>query len=311
MTRWACSWPASRAPAPPRSRARGGPGPRGVGDVDEVRRRSPPRRPAARASAPGRSATRVSSTSRRPTSVSWRRAIEASRPGSTLPPDSTATVVPRRGLATCPPSSAATPTAPAPSTTSLQRSISSTIASAVSSSPPRPPSRRPTARAAAGQLARRLDGDPVGDRQRGVGDLARRDLDLGRADFTAIATPLHSPPPPTGMTTRARSGRPRAARGRGCPARRPRRGRRTGARSEPALARPLLGEEDALVDRPPPMWTIAPWSRAASVLAIGASRGRRPRSARPACAPRPPAPARGCPPRPRPHPRRSPARRAR
>ena len=46
------------------------------------------------ASAPGRSATRVSSTSRRPTSVSWRRAIEASSPGSTLPPDSTATVVP-------------------------------------------------------------------------------------------------------------------------------------------------------------------------------------------------------------------------
>ena len=37
--------------------------------------------------------------------------------------------------ATWPPSSAATPTAPAPSTTSLQRSISSTIASAVSSSP--------------------------------------------------------------------------------------------------------------------------------------------------------------------------------
>ena len=42
---------------------------------------------------PGRSGTRVIRTSRRPTSVSWRRATAASSPGSTLPPERTATVV--------------------------------------------------------------------------------------------------------------------------------------------------------------------------------------------------------------------------
>ena len=51
-----------------------------------------------------------------------------------LPPESTITVVPVAPAETLPDSSAATPTAPPPSTTSFARSISHTIASAVSSS---------------------------------------------------------------------------------------------------------------------------------------------------------------------------------
>ena len=58
------------------------------------------------------------------------------RPGSTLPPESTATVVPPSAGRTWPPSSAATPTAPAPSTT----------ASRAPSGRPSPPRCRPRRR---------------------------------------------------------------------------------------------------------------------------------------------------------------------
>lgn len=51
-------------------------------------------------------------------------------PAPTLPPDSTSTVVPSIGPGSRSASSAATPTAPAPSTTSLERSSRNTIASA-------------------------------------------------------------------------------------------------------------------------------------------------------------------------------------
>ena len=66
--------------------------------------------------------------------VSWRAAIAASSPTSTLPPDSTATVEPDADVLAAPLSKAASATAPAPSTTSFDRSTSSTIASAISSS---------------------------------------------------------------------------------------------------------------------------------------------------------------------------------
>ena len=122
-----------------------------------------------RASAPGRSGTRVRTIRRRPASVSCRRAIESSSPGSTLPPDRIATVVPPAAGATWPPSSAATPTAPAPSTTSLQRSSSTTIASATSSSSTTaiPSSHSPSS--GEREVAGPLDRDPVGDRQRRLG----------------------------------------------------------------------------------------------------------------------------------------------
>ena len=140
-------------------------------------------------------------------------------PGSTLPPERIATVVPARPGATWPPSSAATPTAPAPSTTSLQRSSSTTIASATSSSSTTAIAVEPLAEQRQREVARALDGDPVGDRQRRLGRHRRRPprsdagngaqaatctpttSTSGRADLTAIAMPAASPPPPTGTTT--------------------------------------------------------------------------------------------------------------
>ena len=114
----------------------------------------------------------------------------------------------RRGAArTWPPSSAATPTAPAPSTTSFARSISTTIASAVSSSPTTTTSSRPALEQRQRDLAGALDRDAVGDRQRrgrrAPARRARSDSGYGaqaatctpttstsgRADLTAIATP--------------------------------------------------------------------------------------------------------------------------
>ena len=141
-----------------------------------------------------------------------------------LPPESTATVVPSAAGLTAPPSSAATPTAPAPSTTSLQRSSSSAIASAVSSSPTVTISSSQLGQDRQRDPARALDRDAVGDRQRrgGLDRLARghrlRERRAGRgldaddlrppacAALIAIATPDASPPPPTGITTCARSG---------------------------------------------------------------------------------------------------------
>ena len=77
---------------------------------------------------------RAETTRRRPASVSWRRMRPGTTPRSTLPPDSTTHVVPVAGGVTSPACTAATPTAPAPSTYSLARSISITMASAMASS---------------------------------------------------------------------------------------------------------------------------------------------------------------------------------
>ena len=136
----------------------------------------------------------------------------------------------------------------------------------------------------------------------------------GRADLTAIATPLHSPPPPTGTTTLARSGHlleqlePERALA----------GDDVGVvervdEREPALARALLrGDSGTRRPTSPPRCTIAPWPRAASVLAIGASAGTKTSHGTPMRARRRgDAPARGCRPRRRPRRPRSPPRRAR
>ena len=136
--------------------------------------------------------------------------MESSRPGSTLPPDSTATVVPDAAGATWPPSSAATPTAPAPSTTSLQRSISQNIASAGSSSSTTTSPSSHSPRSGEREVARALDRDAVGDRQRrgrrhrlaalergGIGragrDLHADDLDLGPRGLDGDGDPRGQP----------------------------------------------------------------------------------------------------------------------
>ncbi len=62
------------------------------------------------------------------------RAIAERRLRSTLPPESTATVSPVSAGAIAPLRSAATETAPAPSTTSFERCSNSTMASAIASS---------------------------------------------------------------------------------------------------------------------------------------------------------------------------------
>ena len=94
---------ASRARARPRSRARAGRSPRARARRRRCCRPASATQASSPASAPGRSGTRVSTTSRRPASVSWRRAIESSSPGSTLPPERIATVVPRGAASTWPP----------------------------------------------------------------------------------------------------------------------------------------------------------------------------------------------------------------
>src|SRR5215213_1780596 len=96
----------------------------------------------------------------------------------------------------------------------------------------------------------------------------------GRADLTAIAMPAHSPPPPTGTTTFARSGTassssrpsepwPATTTGssNGCTNARP-----------PSSARASAAFRHSSTDSPP-MWISAPIPRAASTLASGASVG--------------------------------------
>ena len=272
---------------------------------------------AGRAGTPGRSGSRVSSTSRRPASVSWRRAIVASSPGSTLPPESTATVVPRGAGSTRPAQQRrdATPRPPPP-----PRACS---APSAAPSPPRsPPRRRPPCRRASARAGpsvsspRALDRDAVGDRQRAVhrhrlaapqrlrvGRARRRldadDLDLGARGLDGDArcrSPARRRRP---ARRRARGRSPaRAARGRPSPARPPRRGRRTGARRRARLARARLGGGEALVDprrRRRGRWRPGrarprPWPAARR-------RGRRPRNARRARPRRTRRPGRGCPPR--------------
>ena len=80
---------------------------------------------------PGWSRNRVNRRTRRPAAVSWRVASAASSARSMLPPDRIATVVPVGAGSTTPAISAATPTAPAPSTSSFERSSRNTIASAI------------------------------------------------------------------------------------------------------------------------------------------------------------------------------------
>ena len=99
------------------------------------RRRSRVRSRAARAASqarPGRSGTRVRRTRNRPATARPRRMTEMSIVASMFPPESTGTTLP--SPPTLPWRSAATPTAPAPSTTSFVRSSSSTIDSVISSS---------------------------------------------------------------------------------------------------------------------------------------------------------------------------------
>ena len=140
-----------------------------------------------------------------------------------LPPESTATVVPVAAGLICPPSSAATPTAPAPSTTSLQRSSSSAIASAVSSSPTITNSSASSVRIGSVIPPGRLTAMPsaiVSAEEASIGSPAAIDsgngahaaactptiCTSGLTSLIASATPAASPPPPTGITTLARSG---------------------------------------------------------------------------------------------------------
>ena len=168
---------------------------------------------------------------------------------------------------TCPPSSAATPTAPAPSTTSLQRSISITIASAVSSSPTTTTPSVHCAQQRERELARALDRDAVGDRQRRGGRhrhaLAQR-LGVGRAGGDLHADHLHLGP--RGLDRDRHPGAQAAAADRhddagevghvleqleaerALPGDDVRVVERVHER-EPALARPVLGGVHALVDR--------------------------------------------------------------
>ena len=107
----------------------------------------------------------------------------------------------------------------------------------------------------------------------------------GLAALIASATPAHRPPPPTGITTLARSGtsssnsRPSepwpatiASSSKGWTNARP-----------PVAARSLAAIRQAST-LAPPTWTVAPCSRAASTLAIGASAGTKTSHGMPICA---------------------------
>ena len=228
-------------------------------------------RRAGRARPPGRSATRVSSTSRRPASVSWRRATEASSPASTLPPESTATVVPvaaaRPGRRAAPPrrprrrprrrACSAPSAAPSPRRSrprrrprsrrrhcGEQRSVSSpgcltaipsAIVSAESAGTGSPRAQRLRVRRAGGDLhADHLDLRPRGlDRDR---DARAQPAAADRHDHLG--------------EVRAR---PRAARARASPGRRRCPGRRTGARTRarPRRARSSAASTHSSTESPP------------------------------------------------------------
>src|SRR4051812_12038796 len=244
-----------------------------------------------RASEPGRSGTRVKSTRRRPASVSWRRATVASRPASTLPPLRTTHVVPRGAAAVCPPMSAATPTAPAPSTTSFAFSMQSTIASATSSSGTTTTSSsqcRTSGRVSSpGRFTAMpsaivsADGTPTDSPRRNdsanaatVSTCTPTTSTSGRCALIAIATPLDSPPPPTGTTTFARSGTSSSSSSPSvpCPA-------MTSASSNgctnaiPASSARARARVTHSSTELPPMWTTAPSARQPSTFDSGASTG--------------------------------------
>ena len=96
----------------------------------------------------------------------------------------------------------------------------------------------------------------------------------GRSDLTAIATPDASPPPPTGTTIRARSGTSSSSSSPSDPCPATIAGSSNGWTNArpPSRARACAASRHSSSDAPP-MWTIAPWPRAASALAIGASAG--------------------------------------
>ena len=140
-----------------------------------------------------------------------------------MPPERITAVVPSTASPARAASSAATPTAPAPSTTSLARSSRNTIASATSSSEtttsPSTHWRMSASVSAPGRLTAipsamvsaegTATGSPAAS-EAGNGAHASTCTPItstsGRCDFTAMATPLIRPPPPTGATTRRRSG---------------------------------------------------------------------------------------------------------
>ncbi len=131
-------------------------------------------------------------------------------------------MVPARAAVVRPASSAAAPTAPAPSTTSLARSSRNTIASAISSSVTATTSSTQRSISDSVSSPGRLTAIPsamvradwtatgfpsLSDSRTGAQLEAWTPITSieARADFSAIATPLTSPPPPTGTITRARS----------------------------------------------------------------------------------------------------------
>ena len=176
-------------------------------------------RASSRASPPGRSATRVRRTSRRPARSRGggrpRRAARhrRSRPTARRPSC-------RSGDARPPPSSAASDTAPAPSTTSFERSTSSTIASAMSSSRRHDPVEllveqreviSPGCLIAMPSAIVSAESPPPARplkrlRVRPHRDLHADHLDLGPRGLDRDRHARASPPPPTGTTTLARSG---------------------------------------------------------------------------------------------------------
>ena len=147
------------------------------------------------------------------------------------------------------------------------------------------------------ELAGRLDGDPVGDRHRGVGDLhADRPRPPGAPTSPRSRRRCRARRRRPGPRPARGRGRPRAARARACPDRRRRRRRRTGARRP---ARPRAPAAGAARRSPRPSRRRgARWRPARaqpSILAIGASAGMN-TSQRHAARPRGGGerPARGC-----------------
>ena len=200
-----------------------------------------------------------------------------------LPPASTAQTGPSPG--TRPRSSAATGAAPAPSTTSFERSSSSTIACEIASSSTTTTSSRRSRRIAEVSSAGYLTAMPsaiVGP----VGALpgerrARRGLnaderELGpqrpqpdrdpRREPAAADRDHHRPRPGRQLLGELEPQRPLARRP---PAGRRRRGRR----SRPSARRGARAAATASSKPSPPSTTVAPYPRAASTLAIGAPSG--------------------------------------
>ena len=96
----------------------------------------------------------------------------------------------------------------------------------------------------------------------------------GLASLIASATPAASPPPPTGITTFARSGTSSSSSSPSEPWPATIAGSSNGCTK---ASPPLSARSSATITHAstllPPMWTIAPCSRAASTFAIGASAG--------------------------------------